>query len=112
MDKLDDMVYNGYNKTKEADTMIYAVTKKFHSGLLEGMEYKCLTGVKFEVGKDYGEYIVTFCKPVDEENDVIAIEGSKFGVPCAFSNGTLEFARATAKCYRDNGYDAHMYLMD
>ena len=92
--------------------MTYAVTKKFYSGLLEGMEYKCLTGVKFEVGKDYGEYIVTFCKPVDEENDVIAVEGSKFGVPCAFSNGTLEFARATAKCYRNNGYDVHMYLMD
>ena len=40
--------YNGYNKTKEADTMTYAVTKKFHSGLLEGMEDKCLTGVTCE----------------------------------------------------------------
>ena len=105
------MAYNGYSKTKEADTMTYAVTKKFHSGLLKGMEYKELTGVKFEVGKDYGEYIVTFCKEIDDD-DVIAVEGSKFGVQRAFSNGTLEFARATAKCYRNNGYDVHMYLMD
>ena len=91
--------------------MTYAVTKKFHSGLLEGMEYKELTGVKFEVGKDYGEYIVTFCKEVDDD-DAIAVEGSKFGVPCAFSSCTLEVARSVAKHYRSNGYDVHMWLQD
>lgn len=91
--------------------MTYAVTKKFHSGLLKDMTCKELTGIKFEVGKDYGDYIVTFCKAVDDD-DIIAIEGSKFGVVKAFSNGTLEFARATARCYQNNGYNVHMYLMD
>lgn len=91
--------------------MTYAVTKKFYSGPLKNMEYKGLTSIKFEVGKDYGDYIVTFCKAIDDD-DIIAVEGSKFGVIKAFSNGTLEFARATAKCYRNNGYNVHMYLMD
>ena len=50
--------------------MTYAITKKFVSGILEGMEYKELTGVQFVEGRQYGNYIITSCKPIDNNTTV------------------------------------------
>jgi len=36
----------------------YQVTKKFISGLLKGLTYTETTGVKFFLGKRYGNYII------------------------------------------------------
>lgn len=42
----------------------YIVTKKFIAGLLDGLTITEETSVKFEVGRQYGYYIVTDIREV------------------------------------------------
>lgn len=91
--------------------MVYAITKHFTNGILKNMDVKEITAIKYELNKDYGEYTITFIKPIDN-NDIIAVIGSKYGIEKAFSNGNYDFAKMTAKHYRNIGYDVKMYLME
>lgn len=86
--------------------MTYAVTKKLRNGI----DYKFLTGVKYDI-KDYGDFEIISCRPITDD-DVIAVDGMKNGIIKAHSNGTYEFAKRTAKYYSSIGYDTHMYLME
>ena len=92
--------------------MTYAVTKKFISGILEGMEYKELTGVKFIEGKQYGNYIVTSCTPIDG-NTTVQMEAKRpyqHGGGIAFVSGDYEYIKQVAKCWRNSGYyDFHTW---
>ena len=92
--------------------MTYAVTKKFISGILEGMEYKGLTGVQFVEGKRYGNYIVTSCKLIDN-NTTVQMEAKRpyrHGGGTAFVSGTYEYIKQVAKQWRNSGYyDFHTW---
>lgn len=86
--------------------MTYAITKKFVSGILEGMEYKELTGVKFIEGKQYGNYIVTSCKPINNSTTV-QVEAKRpyqHGGGTAFVSGSYEYIKQVAEHWRNSGY--------
>ena len=92
--------------------MTYAITKKFVSGILEGIEHKELTGVEFIEGKRYGNYIVTSCAPIDD-NTTVQMEAKRpyqHGGGTAFVSGTYEYIKQTAKQWRNAGYyDFHTW---
>ena len=92
--------------------MTYAITKKFVSGNLEGMEYKELSGVQFVESKQYGNYIVTSCKPVDD-NATVQIEAKRpyqHGGGTAFVSGSYEYIKKVAQHWRNSGYyDFHIW---
>lgn len=86
--------------------MTYAITKKFVSGILEGMEYKELTGVKFIEGKQYGNYIIASCKPIDN-NTTVQMEAKRpyqHGGETAFVSGSYEYIKQVAIQWRNSGY--------
>lgn len=93
--------------------MTYAITKKFVSGILEGMEYKELTGVQFVEGRQYGNYIVTSCKPISD-NTTIQMEATRpyqYGGGTAFVSGSYEYIKQVAKQWRNSGYyDFHSWM--
>lgn len=92
--------------------MTYAITKKFVSGILEGMEYKELTSVQFVEGKQYGDYIITSCKPIDN-NTTTQMEAKRpyqHGGGTAFVSGSYEYIKQVAKQWRNSGYyDFHTW---
>lgn len=92
--------------------MTYAITKKFVSGILKGMEYKELTGVKFIEGKRYGNYIVASCKPIDDSATVQmeATRPYQHGGGTAFVSGSYEYIKQVTKQWRNAGYyDFHTW---
>lgn len=92
--------------------MTYAITKKFISGILEGMEYKELTGVKFIEGEQYDNYVVTSCKPIDN-NTTVQMEAKRpyqHGSGTAFVSGSYEYIKQVTKQWRNAGYyDFHTW---
>ena len=93
--------------------MTYAITKKFVSGILEGMEYKELTGVKFIEGKQYGNYIIASCKPIDN-NTTVQMEAKRpyqHGGETAFVSGSYEHIKQVAIQWLNSGYyDFHTWV--
>lgn len=93
--------------------MTYAITKKFISGILKGMEYKELTGVQFVEGKQYGNYIVTSCKLIDG-NTTVQMEAKRpyqHGGGTAFVSGSYEYIKQVIKHWRNSGYyDFHTWV--
>lgn len=93
--------------------MTYAITKKFVSGILKGMEYKELTGVQFIEGKQYGNYIITSCKPIDN-NTTVQMEAKRpyqHGGETAFVSGSYEYIKQVTKQWRNSGYyDFHTWV--
>lgn len=86
--------------------MTYAITKKFVSGILKGMEYKELTGVQFVEGKQYGDYIITSCKPIDN-NSTVQMEAKRpyqHGGGIAFVSGSYAYIKQVAEHWRNSGY--------
>lgn len=93
--------------------MTYAITKKFVSGILEGMEYKELTGVEFIECKQYGNYIVTSCKPINDSTTVQmeAKRPYQHGNGTAFVSGSYKYIKQVAKQWRNAGYyDFHTWM--
>lgn len=92
--------------------MTYAITKKFVSGILEGMEHKELTGIRFTEGKQYDNYIIVSCRPVTD-NDTVQIEANRpyqHGGKQAFASGTYEYIKHVAKDWRNSGfYNIHIW---
>lgn len=93
--------------------MTYAITKKFVSGALKDIEYKELTGVQFVEGKQYDNYIITSCKPIDN-NTTVQMEAKRpyqHGGGTAFVSGSYEYIKQTAKQWRNAGYyDFHTWV--
>lgn len=86
--------------------MTYAITKKFVSGVLEGMEHKELSGVKFIEGKQYGDYIVISCYPINDDT-VVQIEATrpqKWGGGIAVCSGDYSYIKKVAKHWKNSGY--------
>lgn len=86
--------------------MTYAITKKFISGILEGQEYKELSGVCFQEGKEYGNYICTSCRPINDNETVqmTATRPYRQGGGEAFVSGTYSYIKTTKKQWTSNGY--------
>lgn len=90
---------------------MYAVTKRHKRGILKGLETHEITGVKFQSGKDYGDYICTECRELNGESTV-QIEATRpspyYGT--AFASGTLEYIMTVRKHWRNIGYyNIHMW---
>lgn len=90
---------------------MYSVTKKHEKGMLKGIETHEITGIKFQVGKNYGNYICTDCKELDKES-IVQIEATRpspyYGT--AFASGTLEYISKVKKYWRSIGYyNIHMW---
>ena len=93
-------------KGREVNTMTYAITKKFISGILEGQEYKELSGVCFQEGKEYDNYICTSCRPIND-NDTVQMTATRpyqQGGGEAFVSGTYSYIKTTKKQWASNDY--------
>ncbi len=86
--------------------MVYAITKIFTSGLLEGQEYKELSGVCLQEGKNYNNYICLSCKPINDGDTVqmTATRPYQQGGGEAFVSGTYEYIKITKKQWTNSGY--------
>lgn len=86
--------------------MTFAVTKKFTSGTLEGVEYKELSGVRFEEGKNYGNYVCLSCKEIGDKDTVqmTAMRPHQYGGGEAFVSGTYNYIKACKKQWTNCGY--------
>ena len=91
--------------------MTYAVTKRHKSGPLRGTETHEITGIKFHKGRDYGDYICTECKELNEDSTVqimAFIPSPNYGT--AFTSGTLRYIRKVKKAWASAGYyNIHMW---
>ena len=86
--------------------MTYAITKRFISGLLEGQEYKELSGICFQEGKIYGNYICLSCKEICDKDTVqmTATRLYQHGAGEAFVSGTYRYIKAVKKQWMNSGY--------
>lgn len=86
--------------------MTFAIIKKFTSGMLEGMEYKELSGVRFEAGKNYGDYICLSCKEINDSDTVqmTATRPYQAGGGEAFVSGDYSYIKVCKKQWLNNGY--------
>lgn len=93
--------------------MTYAITKQFVSGIFKGTEYKELTGVEFIEGKQYDNYIVTSCKPIND-NTTAQMEAKRpyqHGGGTAFVSGSYEYIKQVTIQWRNSGYyDFHTWV--
>lgn len=86
--------------------MTYAIKKQFTKGILAGSFYKEITGIKFQEGKDYGNYIVVSCKEL-KNSDTVQIEATRpyqAGNGTAFASGMLEYIRRVKQSWLNSGY--------
>ena len=86
--------------------MTVAITKKFISGPLAGIEYKELSGVRFEEGKRYKTYVCLSCKEIHDGDTVQmkAIRPWQYGSGEAFVSGTYDYIKVCKKQWENNGY--------
>ena len=86
--------------------MTYAITKRFTSGLLKGQEYKELSGVCYQVGKDYGDYVCESCRPISDDDTVqmTATRPYQHGGGEAFVSGTYSCIKVCKKQWASSGY--------
>ena len=90
----------------------YSVHKLHTKGVLEGLTTKEITSIKFECGKDYGDYTVTHVKEL-KPNDTVQVEGNRpwtQGGGHAFASYTFEEGKKLAQYWRSQGYtNVHMW---
>ena len=86
--------------------MTFAITKKFIDGPLAGMEYKELSGVRLEEGKNYINYICLSCKE-NHGGDTVqmtATRSRQYGGGEALVSGTYDYIKVCKKQWKNNGY--------
>ena len=86
--------------------MTFAITKKFIVGPLAGVEYKELSGVRFEEGKNYKNYICLSCKEIHDGDTVqmTATRPWQYGGGEAFVSGTYDYIKICKRQWENNGY--------
>ena len=86
--------------------MTFAITKKFIDGPFANMEYKELSGVRFEEGKRYKDYVCLSCKEVNDDSiiQMTATRPRKYGGGEAFVSGTYNYIKICKKQWENNGY--------
>ena len=86
--------------------MTFAITKKFIDGPLACMEYKELSGVRFEEGKRYKDYVCLSCKEISDDSTIqmTAIRPRKYGGGEVFVSGTYNYIKICKRQWKNNGY--------
>ena len=86
--------------------MTFAITKKFIDGPLAGMEYKELSGVRLEEGKNYINYVCLSCKEINDDSTVqmTATRPRQHGGGEAFVSGAYDYIKICKRQWENNGY--------
>ena len=86
--------------------MTFAITKKFIDGLLAGMEYKELSSVRLEEGKNYISYVCLSCKEINDNSTVqmTATRPRQHGGGEAFVSGSYDYIKICKTQWKNNGY--------